>query len=466
MRPIISAAPTIDPSPRRFPGASSAAALDQPTREGLVAAVISLGAGLVLLMWWVDTPPSSIQGAGPWLTAAGRVTGLLGTYLIVMGVLLMSRVTWLDRLIGMDRLAVWHRRNAEYSVTLLVAHAVLIIWGYAVTAHENVIGEAKSVVLSYTDMLAATVGLGLLVVIAVISARVIRSRISYQAWYFIHLYAYLALALSFAHQFATGADFATHPLNRGAWIALYAGVGLLLVTYRVIKPLRDGFRHQLRVSQVVREGPQVVSVYLTGRRLEELRATSGQFLLCRFLTRDGWWQAHPYSLSAAPNAEWLRVTIKNTGDHTRDLPLLRRGTRVLAEGPYGAFTAHRRRLRKVLLIGGGVGITPLRALFESLPGRGRDISLLYRARTTEEIMFRGELDAIAQARHARVGYLVGSRAEHPEYLTARHLKSLVPDIAAHDIYVCGPPSMLEAIEDALFELRVPRRQIHRESFEL
>jgi predicted ferric reductase len=440
--------------------------LDQPTREGLVAAVIAVGAALVLLMWWADTTPASVQGTGPWLTAAGRVTGLLGTYLVVVGVLLMSRVSWLDRLIGMDRLAVWHRRNGEYSITLLVAHAVLIIWGYAVTAHEGLLRETTSVVLSYTDMLAATVGLGLMVVIGIISARAIRRRISYQAWYFIHLYAYLALALSFAHQFATGADFTTHPLNRAAWITLYAGVGGLLVAYRVVKPVRDGFRHRLRVARITRESAESVSVYLTGRDLHLLAAESGQFFMWRFLTRAGWWQAHPYSLSAAPNGEWLRVTVKGLGDHSRDLPRLCRGTRVLAEGPYGAFTSQRRRLRRVLLIGGGVGITPLRALFESLPGRGRDITLLYRARTVEEVMFRTELDRIAEARHARVVYVVGSRAEHPEYLTARHLRSLVPDITAHDIYVCGPSSMLDTVEVALDQLRVPRRQIHSENFEL
>ncbi len=320
MRPVITASPTRDRASRRFPGSSPTAELDQPTREGLVAAVIAVGAALVLLMWWADTTPASVQGTGPWLTAAGRVTGLLGTYLVVVGVLLMGRVSWLDRLIGMDRLAVWHRRNGEYSLTLLVAHAVLIIWGYAVTAHESLFRETSSVVLSYTDMLAATVGLGLMVVIGVISARAIRRRISYQAWYFIHLYAYLALALSFAHQFATGADFTTHPLNRAAWIALYAGVGGLLVAYRVVKPVRDGFRHRLRVAGIARESAESVSVYLTGRDLHLLAAESGQFFMWRFLTRDGWWQAHPYSLSAAPNGEWLRVTVKGLGDHSRDLP--------------------------------------------------------------------------------------------------------------------------------------------------
>ncbi len=209
-----------------------------------------------------------------------------------------------------------------------------------------------------------------------------------------------------------------------------------------------------------------MSVYLTGKRLWELPAESGQFFMWRFLTRHGWWQAHPFSLSAAPNGQWLRVTVKGLGDHSGEIGNLRPGTRVLAEGPYGSFTWRRRRLRKVLMIAGGVGITPLRALFESLPARHRDVTLLYRATRPEDVLFRQEIDAIARARHARVAYLVGSRREHPEYLTARHLLTLVPDIGAHDIYVCGPPSMLAAVNGALAQLDIPRRQIHREHFEL
>ena len=60
-----------------------------------------------------------------------------------------------------------------------------------------------------------------------------RRRVSYQTWYFVHLYTYMALALSFAHQFSTGVDFATHPLNRAIWIVMYASVAALLLGYRV-----------------------------------------------------------------------------------------------------------------------------------------------------------------------------------------------------------------------------------------
>jgi predicted ferric reductase len=452
--------------PPRFPEAPLTADLAQPTREGLVAAVIAAGAVATLAMWWVDTSPASLHGAGPWLAGAGRVTGLLGTYLVVIGVALMGRIAWLDRLIGMDRLAVWHRRNGQYSVSLLVAHAVLIIWGYAYSDHAGVLHETTTVVLDYPDMLAATVGLALFVAIGIVSARALRRRISYQAWYFIHLYAYLGLALSFAHEFNTGVDFATHPVNRAAWIVLYAGVGLLLLVYRVGKPVRDGIRHQMRVEKVVDEAPGTVSVWITGRDLDRLRPAAGQFFLWRFLTKDGWWQAHPYSLSSVPNRTHLRVTVKGLGDHSRDLPALRPGTRLVAEGPYGAFTPGRRRMRKVVLIGGGVGITPLRALFESLPGDGRDLSLIYRAGGPDEVLFRSELDAIAAGRGARIAYLVGSRTEHPGWLTARHLKTLLPDIGNHDVYLCGPPGLVASVEASLADLHVPRRQIHTEHFEL
>jgi predicted ferric reductase len=439
--------------------------LSQSAKESLVAALVALGGLGVIYMWWHDTTPASVHGLGPWLTAAGRVTGLVGTYLVVIEVLLMGRIPWLDRAIGMDRLAVWHRRNGEYAICLLVAHAVLIIWGYAITAHAGIVRETTSVVLSYPDMLAATVGLGLLVLIGILSARAVRRRVSYQTWYFIHLYTYIALALSFAHQFSTGADFATHPLNRAIWIVLYGSVAALLIGYRVVKPIVEMLRHRFVVVGTVSEGAGLTSVYVSGRRLEELDVEAGQFFLWRFLTREGWWQAHPFSLSAVPNGRWLRLTAKALGDHSAGLARLRPGTRVMLEGPYGTFTRHRRRRRKVLLIGAGVGITPLRALFESFTASGGEVALIYRASTPEELGLRNEIDQIAARRRAKVFYLVGPRDRHPEYLTPAHLSHIVHDIRHRDVYVCGPSGFTEMVNASLEDLGLPKRQIHAESFE-
>ena len=78
-----------------------------------------------------------------------------------------------------------------------------------------------------------------------------RHRVSYHTWYFLHLYTYIALALSFAHQFNTGADFATHPLNRVIWAAMYGCVAALLVAYRVGRPVANMLRHRFVVVGTV-----------------------------------------------------------------------------------------------------------------------------------------------------------------------------------------------------------------------
>jgi len=434
-------------------------------RETIVAAAVAAVGLVVIGMWWHDTPAGATHTWTARLTAAGDLTALLGTYLVLVQVVLMARVPWLERLLGMDRLAVWHRRNGQYSISLLVGHALLTVWGYALADHAGLVAETNKVILHYPDVLAGTVGLALMIAVAVTSVRAARRRLRYQSWYFIHLYAYLAIALSFAHQLATGTDFATHPANRAIWVAMYAATLAPLLAYRVAAPLHRFAVHQLRVARVVRESPEAVSVYITGVRLGELGAEAGQFFLWRFLTRDGWWQAHPYSLSAAPNPEWLRITVKGVGDHSRALSGLRPGTRVMAEGPYGAFTARRRTRRRVLLIAGGIGITPLRALLETLPARKNDLALLYRVSRPEDCLFTAEIEQLAARRGAAVRYLVGTREEVPDALGPRRLRSAVPDIADRDVYVCGPPGMVAATRSSLEALGVPGGRIHTEEFE-
>ena len=460
--PTTSSAPR--PSPA-LPGAPAVAYVPQPAREGIVATAVAAGAAVVVAMWWTATAGSSLHGVAAVLTAAGRITGLLGAYLVLVEVLLMARVPWLDSLIGLDRLAVWHRRNGEYSISLLVAHALLILWGYGLTDHTNVVHEARTI-LTYPYMIATSLGLLGLVAIGALSARAARRRLGYQVWYVLHLGTYVAIAASFSHQLNSGADFIGHPLNRALWVAMYAFVATVVLGYRVGVPIRDAYRHQLRVAKVVREGPGVVSIHVAGRRLGELECEPGQFFYWRFLTPGGWWQAHPFSLSAPPTDTRLRLTVKSLGDHTHQLQRLKPGTRVFAEGPYGAFTSRRRTRRRVLLIGGGVGIAPLRALFESLPAAPGDLTLLYRASRVEDLVFRDELDRIARQRGAAVHYLVGPRTMRPDPLAAATLRRNIPDLADHDVYVCGPPGLTGTVVENLAVAGVPRRRIHSEGFEL
>lgn len=429
-----------------------------------VLVLLWAGAAAVTFLWWHDTP--FVTGLGGWLTNAGRITGLLAGYLVVVLLGLMARVPLLERGVGTDRLARWHAMAGRYTVCLAVAHTLLIIWGYAVTGHQNLVHQTGSLLVSYPDVLMATVSLGLLVAVGVSSARAARRRLGYETWHFVHLYTYLAIALAFSHQFATGADFMTNPPARLLWAAMYLLVAAALLWFRLIRPVAQAFRHRMRVVQVRREGPDTVSVWITGRELDRLGAEPGQFFRWRFLTRDLWWAANPYSLSAAPAPQLLRITVKHAGAHSRELTNLQPGTRVLAEGPFGAFTSARRRKPKVLLIAGGVGITPIRALFESLPGGPGELTLLYRARDASTVVFGEELQWIAGQRGARLKYMFGSRGNgrRPDPLNAAALRRLLPDLSEHDVYLCGPPGMTEHARAELRRAGVPGRQIHHESF--
>jgi ferredoxin-NADP reductase len=247
---------------------------------------------------------------------------------------------------------------------------------------------------------------------------------------------------------------------------MYALVAAAILWYRFVTPIRQALRHRMRVHSVYRESPDTVTVVVSGRHLHELRAESGQFFPWRFLTRRLWWASSPYSLSAAPRPDLLRITVKEFGDHSAALANLQPGTRLVAEGPFGAMTAARRRRRKVLLIAGGVGITPLRALFETMPAGPGELTLLYRASQESDVLFRQELERLAAHRAATLRFLVGRRRDLGwDPLSAAALDANVPDLRDHDVYLCGPPDMAAGVRSALIAAGVPRSQVHSEAFE-
>jgi ferredoxin-NADP reductase len=231
--------------------------------------------------------------------------------------------------------------------------------------------------------------------------------------------------------------------------------------FRIAQPIARSLRHQLRIATVREEAPGVFSVICSGRRLDRLAVSGGQFFKWRFLTKELWWHAHPYSLSALPQPPFLRVTIKGLGDQSSAIAALKRGTRVAIEGPYGAFTHHVRASERVALVGAGVGITPLRALLEDLPATV-DVSLIVRASTREDIVHRDELAALVADRGGHFHEVIGAR--HAVRLDARTLGELVPDLARRDVYVCGPGGFSESIVAAALNLGVDRDRIHEESF--
>ncbi len=427
---------------------------------------------LFVVALWVSGRGLQDLGSA-FFTSAGRLTGLLSADLLLLQLLLMARIPWVERSYGQDELTRRHRIAGFTSITLLAAHLVLITLGYAATDRSGVLAEAWDLVTTYPGMLLATAGTAALGMVAVTSVRAARRRLRYESWHLLHLYAYVGAGLALPHQLWTGADFTASPDATAFWWTAYAVAAGAVLGFRVGRPVWLNARHRLVVEQVVPEGPGVVSVYLRGRDLGRLPTAAGQFCVWRFASGPGWTRGKPFSLSAAPDGQRLRITAKDLGPGSRRLAGLQPGTRAFFEGPYGRLTATVRKGWKIALFASGIGITPLRALLEELPYRPGEAVLFHRAGRAADLLFRGELEDLAARRGIRIHHLLGRRSrDRTSWLPAGYapvpdeqvLRHLVPDIADHDVYVCGPAAWTDAVLGSARRAGVPADRVHAERF--
>jgi predicted ferric reductase len=436
--------------------------------------VVTWASMLIVVALWVAHGGTQDLRTEP-LTSLGRLTGLISADLLLIQVFLMARVPAVERSYGQDELARRHRLIGFTSFNLMLAHIGLIILGYAAAQPDGIIGTTVDLVVNYPGMLLAVAATAALILVVVTSVRKARAKLRYESWHLLHLYAYLGVGLSIPHEIWTGADFASGPARLYWWSAYAASAGAVLI-FRIGVPLWRTLRHQLVVDQVVTEAPGVISVHLRGRHLDELPVRAGQFFIWRFLDGPGWTRGHPYSLSAAPAGNRLRITVKDLGEGSARLARLTPGTRALIEGPYGRLTSDVTTSGRVTLLASGIGITPLRALLDDLAhphGAPDDITLIYRVRDEREIVFRRELDEFARSRGVRVFYVAGGRAAREgTWLPAQaaHLSDeqaltqLVPGIAEQDVYICGAQGWMDAAVAAARAAGVPDERIHLERF--
>ncbi len=424
-------------------------------------AVAGAGLGAIVASAIGSLSARVLHAPGGVEVAIGRFTGLIGAYLLLIMVVLVARLPALERLIGHPRLTKWHRWLSPWPLLLLIVHAAASMIGYAKLQRTGLWHEFGVALSRYQGMVGAIVGLTLLLAVAAISIRAVRRRMSHEMWWQVHLLTYLALALSFSHQIATGASFVHHPLARLAWTLLWLSTAGVVLACRVGLPVWRTAYHRLRVVRVVQESDHVVSLVVKGRRLERLAVSGGQYFQWRFMARGLWLHAHPYSISALPRPPYMRVTIKGLGSHSIAAMRLTPGTRIAIEGPYGTFTKHSLTGRGVALIAAGLGVTPVRALLEDLPPSADPVVVL-RASNEEALLLGDEVMELTRARGGRVLGAFGSR--HRLTLDPHTLRANIPDLPERDVFICGPEPFTKMVAQAARRAGVAPAQLHIEGF--
>jgi len=409
-----------------------------------------------------------------WFNAFNRLTALVGTSLLLIHMILVARVPWLEKILGLDKLTHAHKKLGKPLLYLLIVHTITALISYSISDGVGVLITLLNLIGGYADLLLAFIGLLLMILVVVSSIRAARRKLSYEAWYLIHLLSYISIFVAIPHQFSLGTELLAEPLLATYFIALYVFVGLNIVWFRFLFPVVQSLALSLRVESVRLEANRTTSIVIGGKRVESLGAEAGQFFMLRVLAAKQWWRPHPFSVSASPS-NTIRFTVGNRGDDTSLLQEIRPGTRVVLEGPFGVFSESKRTKQHVLLLAAGIGVAPIRALAESLASDPGDVTVVYRVTDRSDASLLDEVERICRERNHALHVLDGPRPNGPGFLPKQQageqiapeyarLLALAPFAAESDIYICGPSAWSNAAVQALKKLNVPKASIHVEEF--
>ena len=396
-----------------------------------------------------------LSGKGGALQALGAISGLVMQLALLLTVFFSSRWIYIEKVLGLDHMLVYHRVAGETAGIAMIFHIALETLNVKVTASWWTTIKTLTSTTPYMAM--ATVGSIFLLIISISSLRWVRRKLTYETWYFLHLLVYASLVLSFYHEIKLGIDFSFDAIARNTWLALNLSVFGFAISSRYQNLLKNIF-FPIKVKEInlINKGIMEVKIDCRG-----LKKGAGQFMILRFMTKELWWQPHPFSISAIKE-DSISFTIKNLGQGTEALGNLHPGVRVIAEGPYGRINRELLGNKKILLIAGGVGVSPIRSLLESLNSSNEPI-LLYRASERESAPHLDELTQKAFERHGRLVPLIGKRESFTvDPFSSKGLQSLVPDLKEREVVLCGPEFMIDKAIISLLRSGVNLDNIHHE----
>jgi len=241
----------------------------------------------------------------------------------------------------------------------------------------------------------------------------------------------------------------------------------------------DDMKNTCTVNRVERENADITSVYIEGYDDKFRERKAGQYLTLRIRKDDDWREAHPFTISCAPEDEMLRLTIKKAGEFTSAIPLLKTGDRVKCAGPYGVFCRDIESRPDIVMIAGGVGITPFLSVLRHLKNMGarNKIELMWSNKTIDDVFARDELNEMTKVLRLKVVYNLSREKDMDRYqsdaypgacfLSGRITRDVLREhVLSKDpsFYLCGPAPMQEFVLDQLGEFGVDAPSVEKENF--
>lgn len=393
----------------------------------------------------------------PGLRALALQAGLYGYVAFAASLVLGARFPAVERLFGgLDRMYAFHRRLGVAVAGMLVAHAGLMV------ASVVGAGDPARTVLAPDPGLRTFPGVLAMVVLVVVLTLTAVARLRHEAFLRVHRLLGVVFALGAVHALRVGALRAEPPWLRW-YLVVVTIAGLAGWAYRSGLGRTLVPRAYFEVAGVRRLHPTVTELRL--RPLDEpLTFAPGQLVFVGVDDPAVGRELHPFSITSAPGDDELRLVIRAAGDFTSHLDQVSAGSLCRVEGPYGTFWRDGADADRQVWIAGGIGITPFLSMARSLPDDVGAVDLYYCTEDTAAAVLIDELYAVAE-RHPTVR-VIPVAADRLGFLRADDVRAASGDLARTQIFLCGPPQMIDALRGQFEALGVPTHRIHFEDFRL
>jgi predicted ferric reductase len=390
--------------------------------------------------------------------AIGRLLALVGFVLVLFQIALSSRLKWIERNIGLDKLFGIHRTAGVIGFAFMLSHPIFHF--------SSDLLSLGTVILLWPMAIGLT---ALLIVIVTAGSAILyrRLRLRYGTWKKMHWVNFIAPPVIFAHSLLLGSDIRDQQPLRVFWFVL-GGLYVALVGSILWNRIQVR-RHPFRVTDVVQETRDTWSLHFKNRRVNH---KPGQFLIVSLIRKGRAEEPHPFTLSSSPTSDALSISVKAVGDFTSTIKDTTTADHAYIDAPYGVFSFLNYDAPNLVFIAGGIGITPFMSMLRYMADEKleRNVLLIWGNKTEQDVAFRSELEQMAAAMPClRIVHVMSNQQDWPGekgYVDARLLRKYLDGVENPQVFVCGPPVMMTKVIRALQEIGVPKGRIHYERFAL
>jgi predicted ferric reductase len=423
--------------------------------------IIILVLCLIPIIFWVFLLPLNLRfnDFSSSFTSIGQLTGLLGTVLFAINLIIATRLKLLENYFnGLNRVYINHHLIGGLALILLLIHPLVL----AIKFIPFSLHYAALFLLPTVDNPAKFYGIIALLIMIILLVLTFHFRPRYHIWKFTHKFLGLAFFIASLHIYLIPSDI-SRSYSLRAYMLFIVGLGLISAIYRILiagsLPKVTGI-----VRQVNQLNDKVIEIVIEMKE-RAIKYTSGQFIFVSFIDKNIGKESHPFSITSETNGNIVKLVIKDSGDYTAKLKNLAAGTLAKIEGPFGKFNFRNFNSKNQIWLAGGIGVTPFLSMIRSLKSDDNyQIDFYYLTKNQEEAVFLDEILAIAKTNNRIKVFPFFSEVKGR--INATLINEMSGGLDNKEILLCGPVLMMRNLKDQLIVLGVNKEFIHSEEFEL